>query len=421
MGIKRLPSGRFKVTVDVGGREAERRRVVRYADTDEAAHELERFLKRRPAVDGRETVLDAVDRYLAKYGATLEPSTERTYYSTRTTYLATSWLGAVPLDRLDVDELERFYGEVFVGSWRKGAGRKKRGTVVKIHRLLRLALADAKRSRMIPTNPALEARVITPKWALAKPSAADEYDLADISHVLDVAAVEVAELARVARSSGRPADVEAHARRAAAALDLAELVQVALMTGARAGELAGLRWRDVSLALGELVFAGSIGPKRRDEGNGYERKATGRGKLRKAKRLRIDDACVATLEARYRRHVEQAVAAGVDVDDLDRRAVFSLELEVDYCSPAALGARWRRSADRAGVELRFHDLRHVCASEMTAAGVSVTAGTARTGHASNRMYHDVYSHHRADADDPTVAVLAATWSRIEAARKASSS
>lgn len=406
MAIDELKNGRYKVTVEVAGngRGADRKRATRTVDTREEAEAMEARLRRRGAAGHRRTVLDAVDRYLDLYGADLEPATENTYRSTRDTYLAPTWLGELELDHVDRDELERFYAEVARGkhSPAKRPGPKSRRTIKKIHSLCSVAFEAAPRGWIEP-NPCRDVRVRV--GTKAAPSAADDYDLVDVARALD-AAVDTGN----ARGKTAEAVLEL-------ADELAELVQFTLATGARAAEVAGLRWRDVELVEGVVSFHGSVTRKRRGEaGEPWQRKGTKTGKPR---RLRVDDACVAMLVERYRRQAEYAEAAGLSVDDLERCAVFSLELERDYTSPAAIGARWRRARDKVDeLTLKFHDLRHVNASEMTAAGVPVTMATKRTGHASNRMFHDVYSHHRAGDDDQAVDALGATWANVTAKRKA---
>jgi integrase len=401
MTIERQPNGRHKVTVYVSARRGEQRRVCRTVDTAEQAEALHRQLSRRDTGAHGRTVLDAVDRYLELYGAALEVSSETTYRSTRAVYVERTWLGRILLDQLEVDDLHRFYAEVFAGVHSNGKRRSAR-TAVKVHRLISASIGDAISARWVSSNVCRDVKIRAPRDLRAKPSAAEDYDLADVARVLDAF--------DLSRAPGR-----------IAALELGDVVHAAIATGAREAELAGLRWRDVDLLAGVVAFHGAVGPKRKKPGAGgkrtkleWERKTTKTGKPRT---MAVDDACRAMLEARYRRQVEQAEAAGLDADDLDDRAVFSAELELDYTSPRSIGARWRRAQKAAGVALTFHDLRHISASEMTAGGVPVTAATARTGHASKATFHDVYSHHRADLADVAVPVLAHTWERVRAARK----
>jgi integrase len=408
----RLANGRYKAIVDVGGREGERQRLTKTFDSEQAAVDWHALQKRRSPGDRRRTVLDAVDRYIERKRG-MAPSYVNTMLWTRDTYVAKSWLGEVALDDLDVDQLERFYVEVARGKHRPArfAGQPaSRSTVSKVHRLLRPALEGAKRAKWIATNPALDAELPD---AFDKPraTAAEEYDLGDIARVLD-ASVQLSDSPYAGgKNAQRVLDL---------GVELADLVQIALATGARAGELAGLRWRDVGLVDGTVTFYGSISKPVRDSGRtGWVRKSTKTGKPRS---MRIDDDAREALQARYSRQLERAREAGLDVGGLDRCAVFSLELERDYTSPAALGARWRRAVAKLDLDddepaLRLHDLRHVNASEMRNGGVPDSAGMKRTGHASARMYADVYGHHRADSDDLATEVLRGTWRAVNGKRR----
>jgi integrase len=407
MTITPLPNGRYRVRVDVGGRGANRRRVNHTVETETDAIDLQDRLRRRPADGHRRTVLEAVDRYLDVYGARKAPNTYNGYRSVRDTYIVGTWLGALELDRIDADDLERFYTQVLDGTWRAGERPRATATVRNVHSVLSGAFSKAVRpAKWMSANPCRDIDLRDLGGPPARTSAADDYNLADLARVLDVAARP--------RPAGKGTDPKPYDHRAFVR-ELEDLTHVALATGAREGELAGLRWSDVDLLAGAVAFHGSITRKQRGSaGPTWLRKSTKTGKPRA---FAISESARAALEDRYRRHAAQATAAGVDADTLHGRAVFSRELEVGFTSPAALGARWRRAAAAAGVTLTLHDLRHLNASEMQHGGVSVAAATARTGHASKRMFLDTYGHHRVDVDDPAVPVLEHTWQVVQAARK----
>jgi integrase len=56
------------------------------------------------------------------------------------------------------------------------------------------------------------------------------------------------------------------------------------------------------------------------------------------------------------------------------------------------GDHWRRTRERAGVDVRFHDLRHAFASMLISAGCSVKAVSAALGHSSAATTLNLYSH-----------------------------
>ena len=60
--------------------------------------------------------------------------------------------------------------------------------------------------------------------------------------------------------------------------------------------------------------------------------------------------------------------------------------------PDALSAAFRGAADRIGLPVRLHDLRHTAASLMLAEGVSVKVVSETLGHSSVGVTLDVYAH-----------------------------
>ena len=60
--------------------------------------------------------------------------------------------------------------------------------------------------------------------------------------------------------------------------------------------------------------------------------------------------------------------------------------------PDALSAAFRATADRIGLPVRLHDLRHTAASLMLAEGVPIKVVSETLGHSSIAITADVYSH-----------------------------
>jgi integrase len=60
--------------------------------------------------------------------------------------------------------------------------------------------------------------------------------------------------------------------------------------------------------------------------------------------------------------------------------------------PRSLSQGWQRIAEKAGVEARFHDLRHTHATGLLRAGVDVTEVARSVGHANPTTTLRVYSH-----------------------------
>jgi hypothetical protein len=74
-----------------------------------------------------------------------------------------------------------------------------------------------------------------------------------------------------------------------------------------------------------------------------------------------------------------------------------------------------RALRKAGLrKIRFHDLRHTCASLMLARGVGIKQVQAHLGHASANITLDVYSHLMPDAGSPGADAFQAMFGGSEA-------
>lgn len=294
-------------------------------------------------------------------------------------YVRDCWIGGVRLDQLDPDTLETYYAQLLAGTYRPHGRPLAVRTVQQVARLIRNGLGDVVRQKWVTLDQYVPARVIA-----SEPSTAvlDDYDLDDVARVL-----------------------------AGADADLGDVVQLALATGARRGELAGLRWHDVDLLTGAISIREAITRGRLDGATYHVR---GETKTRKRRRVVVDAAALSMLNRRYYDQSVRAEAAGIET--LDDRAVLSRTLERDYTSPERLGAAWRAACKRAGVSLRFHDLRHVNTSELIAAGVPAVNVATRNGWSSTKMLHDTYAHARSEIDERATDALASVWRRIETHR-----
>lgn len=192
--------------------------------------------------------------------------------------------------------------------------------------------------------------------------------------------------------------------------DLAALWRLALLTGMRRGEMLGLRWDDVDLERGTLAVRRTLS---RGNGGTWE---LGEPKTAMGKRsIALPPSCVSAL----RKHRAAQNAERLRIGPLwqDHGFVFVNHtggpLHVN-----SLDTRYRGLIKASGVPvIRFHDLRHTCATLLLAAGVHPKVVQERLGHANIRMTLDRYSHvipgmqrHAADALDAA----------IEAARRAAS-
>ena len=163
------------------------------------------------------------------------------------------------------------------------------------------------------------------------------------------------------------------------------LYVLALNTGMRQAELLGLRWRDVDLSgavlhvrqqvyrlNGEWVF---IEPKT----------AAGR------RTISLSGPCVEALRSHRARQLEERLGVGAEWEDND--LVFSNRLGRPMAKENLLRGSFWPLLEKAGLpHVRFHDLRHSCASMLLAANVNPKVVQEMLGHSSIAVTMDTYSH-----------------------------
>ena len=167
--------------------------------------------------------------------------------------------------------------------------------------------------------------------------------------------------------------------------DLAALWRVALICGLRRGELLGLRWDDLDLDRGTLAVRRTLS---RGTGGtwvlGEPKTATGR------RSIALPASCVAA----QRKHRAAQNAERLRLGPLwqDQGYIFTgatgQPLHVN-----SLTTRYAQLIKAAGVpRIRFHDLRHTCATLLLAQGIHPKVVQERLGHANISMTLDRYSH-----------------------------
>lgn len=166
--------------------------------------------------------------------------------------------------------------------------------------------------------------------------------------------------------------------------------RLAATTGARRGELVALRWSDLDLT-GEtpsVLVAASIS----HDSTTLERKGTKTGRSGQ-RRVSLDAGTVRALKAWRKRLLELAMAAGLPRPTTQTPVVPSPVDPTAVWVPDQVTKRWgyaRRHTPLADV--RFHDLRHLHATHLLAAGVPIPVVAARLGHSSTQMTLDRYGH-----------------------------
>jgi integrase len=224
-------------------------------------------------------------------------------------------------------------------------------TVLLHHAVLREALAQAVKERLLVHNPA---------DAVQRPRA---------RHVeMQVWSKEEAN-AFLAGVSGEPD---------------ALVWQLALATGMRKGEILALRWPDVDLRDGWLSVQRTLTRGKRGFTIGDVKTRAGR------RRVRLGRGLVAALRAHRQGQLAQRLAAGPAWHDAD--LVFTRH-DGQHLVPEVVARQFKAAVRRLGLkEIRFHDLRHTYATVALADGARVKEVSAQLGHSSVAITMDRYAH-----------------------------
>jgi integrase len=297
---------------------------------------------------GKLTVREFFDRWLDASAPTLRPATVRRYRDLARLHIA-GVVGNLKLAKLSPAEVQRLYAD------RLAAGLSPT-SVRHVHGLLHRALGDAVRWGLLARN--VTDAVDPPKRSTPE---ARTWDAREVATVLATAAGD----------------------------DLEALWRLALLTGMRRGELLGLRWTDVDLDGGALSVRRTMsrGASSRLE-NGEPKTASGR------RRIALPASVVESLRRHRVRQLAYRLQAGPAFED--RGLVFANETGGPV-HPNSLAIRFRRLIAAAGVPtIRFHDLRHTCATLLLSQGVHPKVVQERLGHADIAMTMNLYSHVTAD-------------------------
>lgn len=295
-------------------------------------------------MDERLTVRDYLDRWLASIEPAVRPATHRRYADLIRLHV-TPRIGATRLAKLAPLDLQRLYAD------RLAAGLSTT-TVHHLHQVLHRALKQALR------------------WGMVERNVADLVD-APRRTLPDVTTWDAAQAAAFLRV----ADAD----------ELAALWRLALLCGLRRGELLGLMWDDLDLDRGTLAVRRTLS---RGKGGTWE---LGQPKTASGRRsIALPASCIAAL----RRHKARQNAERLRLGALwqDRDFVFT-NASGGPLHVNSLMDRFARLVARAGVpRIRFHDLRHTCATLLLAEGVHPKIVQERLGHSDISMTLNRYSH-----------------------------
>lgn len=261
-------------------------------------------------------------------------------------------LGAIPLSRLRPQHIQSYLGRAAESGRLDGKGALSGRSVLHHHRVLHAALGQAVRWQLLSVNPA---------DAVAPPRPQQ-------------AELRVLLLEEVTCLLG-----------AADRTRFGSLVRFALLTGLRKSELCGVRWRDVDFE-GEVVRVQQTCQWL--TGRGFEFRPPKTPRSRRS--VALSPETVKLLKSLRRAQLEERLKVGAAYADLDLVFANSVGAPID---PSNFRRAWLAITGEAElVGLRFHDLRHACATFMLQQGTNVKVVSERLGHSGVGITLSTYAH-----------------------------
>jgi len=164
------------------------------------------------------------------------------------------------------------------------------------------------------------------------------------------------------------------------------LYVLAITTGLRRGELLGLWWDDVDLEHGTLRVGRALVREGGCHSLGETKTKRGR------RRVNLTPRTVAALKAHRKRQLEERMKlAGLHED---HELIFASRTGTPVNPEHLVKRSFKPLLKNAGLpEIRFHDLRHTCATLLLSRGVHPKLVQELLGHATIAMTLDTYSHY----------------------------
>ncbi len=353
-GITRRKDGRYMARYTVQTPDGPKRKVI----YGRKYKEVERKLNEARGDAARGIIYDAenisVGEYLTKWLSDSVRDTVRTrtyerYESIVRVHLGPS-IGRVKLKALTPGHVRGLYRE------KLDSGLASR-SVLHIHRTLSRALKQATDDGLIPRNAAAPVKPPRPRREEMRPLNREQ-----VRSLFEAA-------------SGDRLEV---------------LYIVAVTAGLRRGELQGLKWEDLDLNAGTLQVRRTLSEPK----GGYVFEAPKSGKGRN---IRLTQRAVAALREHRKRQLEERMQhAGLWQD---HGLVFTSGIGTPLLG-GNLNRAFKATLQRAGLpEIRFHDLRHTCATLLLRQGVNPKFVQELLGHADISLTLNVYSHVLPDMGD----------------------
>ncbi len=340
--------GRWQGRIDLGWVQGKRRRKVVYGSTRvEVAKKLTQLLRERDqglvSSSPSQTLSTYLESWLASIEHTVRPKTfisDRMYVNRH----IVPALGKVRLDRLT----PQYVQALLDAKLREGLAPQ---SVIHIRGILRRALRRALRYGWVARNVA----------ALTDPPKLERKEIRPFNRHEAWSFLRAVE--------GDP---------------LEALYSLALATGLRQGELLGLRWEDVDLEQATVRVNYAL------QRYGGELHMVPPKTARSRRVVSVPDVAVRALQAHKSRQMQDRRRAGERWQD--GGLVFSTRWGTPI-EPRNATRSFKRVLANAGLpEIRFHDLRHSCATLLLTQGVSPRVVMEILGHSQISLTMNTYSH-----------------------------
>jgi len=187
---------------------------------------------------------------------------------------------------------------------------------------------------------------------------------------------------------------------------LEALYVVALATGMRQGELLALHWQDVDFDEGAIYVRWNL--RRRESVFRFKQPKTRKSR----RRIALAAPTIDALRAHRTRQIAERLKAGNVWQSGSQREqwnelVFCNEIGGPYIPSSAVRSTFIRILRRGNLPMiRFHDLRHTCATLALSARVNPKVVSEMLGHSTIAITLDIYSHVLPDMQQDAVAVMA---------------
>jgi integrase len=345
--IKQEANGRWRVTIDIPGKNGARKQKKQRFDTKEEALDFQlemnyALMKGTYKEPAKIVYKDYLQDWFSTKKKSIGTQTAKVYKDHLEGKIV-PFLGNLPLSELTVLNIQAFINSLS----EQGLSSS---TVKKTFEIIRNSLEYAVDFEILEKNPAKKVKL--PKANKKEMTVWNEE--------------EVNRFFKVAKED--PLFIVFH---------------LALTTGLRQGEVLGLRWKDVDLEKGMLNVRQTLSHDGKTFINGAKTKSS-------LRTVNLSQMTAKILKSRKIMIAKEKLSIGAAYQDFD---LIACTQHGTPLNPANVRRTFNRIIKVADVpKIRFHDLRHTHATLLLSKGVNVKVISERLGHSNIKVTLDTYSH-----------------------------